>query len=657
MDPEMGEMEPDVDDGVPNTNQHDVNDLFGFVNQGRDTPVKTEMPKNTFLGSSTELSFYFQQPMQTPSGWAMPQTPGLFPPTTPGLGIGSSTFFNGLTPSSVFGQSAPPLFASTMGMTGMGQISGSISPPGANGNSMHNPIPSSSSTSLDTSFGTASSQPSPLLSSSSNSTQGPLLSHLGQTHTSQLLMPQSQPAQQTAQQILGTIYTLMTEQDDKLRKLCQEQQALLQNPQIEPFNAMVTQQRVLKEQMDIELRALSELNQKVILDPPDLARMHLLNTELQVQMRQLELYHAELQQLLGQAPALPCIAALVIKKQPFPVVISKGKQLSEEQLTVNLLTGAQPNFQLVSAVRATLICDTHNPSNSKTGAPVNPLEMDSQPASLQHKITAFPLKFLQGTRKASVNIKFGVSVRGPSGQQTTIESNTSNPFVVITNECQWEGSAGTLLKKDAFGGSLEIPWPQFVNSLQRHFLLATKQDPVRPKRPLSVYDFQYINTQFFGSRSIIHQKDYDAFWNWFGKSMQTLRYQRHICTLWQCGIIYGYMGRDDVNAALNNQEPGTFIIRFSERNPGQFGIAYTGTELPTRIKHYLVQPNDTAAAKKTFPDFLSECAQFVYLLQLTHDPVTGRPLFTKSHKDIALEPYATRKAHSLPVGGYEPLST
>jgi len=56
-----------------------------------------------------------------------------------------------------------------------------------------------------------------------------------------------------------------------------------------------------------------------------------------------------------------------------------------------------------------------------------------------------------------------------------ISKDMSHPFVVITNECQWEGSAGTLLKKDAFGGQLEIPWPQFVNTLQRHFLIATKQ--------------------------------------------------------------------------------------------------------------------------------------------------------------------------------------
>lgn len=62
-------------------------------------------------------------------------------------------------------------------------------------------------------------------------------------------------------------------------------------------------------------------------------------------------------------------------------------------------------------------------------------------------------------------------------------------------------------------------------------------DLVRPKRALSMYDFHYINTQFFGSRTVVQQKDFDNFWNWFGKSMQTLRYQRHISSMWQAGIV------------------------------------------------------------------------------------------------------------------------
>lgn len=305
--------------------------------------------------------------------------------------------------------------------------------------------------------------------------------------------------------------------------------------------------------METELRALQHLNQQVILDPPDLARLMVLLQDLRIQMKQLELYHNELQQLLTPQPTPQPVAALVISKQPFPVVISKGKQLTEEQLTVRLLTGASPSSQAAptAAVKATLLCDTHNPA--ARNAPASPIEGDVQhisPARVAH----FPLKFLSGTRKSAVHIKMGVPVRaGPNGASVTVESEMSNPFVVITNECQWETSAGILLKKDAFGGQLEITWPQFVNTLQRHFLIATRQDMVRPKRPLSLYDFQYINSQFFGNRTVIHQKDFDNFWNWFGRSMQTLRYQRHICALWQTGVIYGFITRDDVNSALNNQ--------------------------------------------------------------------------------------------------------
>jgi hypothetical protein len=72
---------------------------------------------------------------------------------------------------------------------------------------------------------------------------------------------------------------------------------------------------------------------------------------------------------------------------------------------------------------------------------------------------------------------------------------------------------------------------------------------------------------------MISQKDFDAFWTWFGKNLQILRYQRHIASLWQQGLIYGFLTRVDVNNALNGQEPGTFLLRYS------FTLAFQGTTL------------------------------------------------------------------------------
>jgi len=40
-----------------------------------------------------------------------------------------------------------------------------------------------------------------------------------------------------------------------------------------------------------------------------------------------------------------------------------------------------------------------------------------------------------------------------------------------------------------------------------------------------------------------------------------------------------------VNDALSGQEPGTFLLRFTERHAGQFGVAYVGAEAPHKIKH------------------------------------------------------------------------
>lgn len=45
------------------------------------------------------------------------------------------------------------------------------------------------------------------------------------------------------------------------------------------------------------------------------------------------------------------LACLVILKQPFPVVISKNKQLPEDQIQVQLLTSANVHIQVKFSCR------------------------------------------------------------------------------------------------------------------------------------------------------------------------------------------------------------------------------------------------------------------------------------------------------------------
>jgi hypothetical protein len=80
-----------------------------------------------------------------------------------------------------------------------------------------------------------------------------------------------------------------------------------------------------------------------------------------------------------------------------------------------------------------------------------------------------------------------------------LESNASQPFIVKTNENQWEESEGILLKMETFGDALETSWCQFANTLQKRYLAATKQDIQKPTRPLSVQDINYLYQLKFAS--------------------------------------------------------------------------------------------------------------------------------------------------------------
>jgi hypothetical protein len=75
----------------------------------------------------------------------------------------------------------------------------------------------------------------------------------------------------------------------------------------------------------------------------------------------------------------------------------------------------------------------------------------------------------------------------------------SQPFIVKTNENQWEESEGTLLRIEAFGDATETLWCKFANALQKRYIAATKQDIQAPLRPLFIQDLNYLYQLKFSS--------------------------------------------------------------------------------------------------------------------------------------------------------------
>jgi hypothetical protein len=164
-----------------------------------------------------------------------------------------------------------------------------------------------------------------------------------------------------------------------------------------------------------------------------------------------------------------------------------------------------------------------------------------------------------------------------------------------------------------------------MNWLIRYYLMATRQSTQAPIRLLTPYDFEYLHQLKFENSARVNQKQFDSFWLWVGPMLHKIRYQRHICSLWTRGYICGFLTKNEVEAVLQNEKVGTFLVRFSERAAGAFVISYQALEdNKPRVKHYLMQGDDTYAAKKTLPDFLGEIKHLSCLLQLWYDPQTQR---------------------------------
>lgn len=288
----------------------------------------------------------------------------------------------------------------------------------------------------------------------------------------QLDLSQVSGGLQPAGQLLNEIYQAYLFQKEQLEKLRQFQKQIMLQPQKEGYERLDQHQKQLKAQLDQEIKALQQLHHSVLLSPADISRYTYLMSELRVQMHQLELYHQELQ-MLTQPQHLPrlylflslsslslcvCVllsyllptspvptidqlhrfAALAIVEQPFPMVITKGKQLDDDPITVQLLSGAAVEFTSFSKMKVAMILENHQakvnvhifrpvlrffffslslsaanifilirrqPTNQKT------VENDTMPLDPYRRHCKWHLKFVNGTRKNAVTLKFGIQVQ------------------------------------------------------------------------------------------------------------------------------------------------------------------------------------------------------------------------------------------------------
>jgi hypothetical protein len=225
----------------------------------------------------------------------------------------------------------------------------------------------------------------------------------------------------------------------------------------------------------------------------------------------------------------------------------------DEPVVVQLLSGASTQFTSFSVVSTNVVWDQ---PQAKAAGKV--FLKDSEPLDPTTRTATFRFKVNGGTRKLPVTIKFVLQAQ-INNHAVTIESTPSQPFVVITNECQYEESVLLLMKRQLFSGdSEECAWEPLANKLQRQFLLGTRQDLVKPQRAFSHREVSFIHAKFFNNAPTISLKQLEQFWTWFGPTLQKVRYQRHVASMWTAGLIYGLIERPE--CAPHSAPPGDWRL-------------------------------------------------------------------------------------------------
>jgi EF-hand fold domain/STATa Immunoglobulin-like domain/SH2 domain/Dictyostelium STAT, coiled coil len=408
---------------------------------------------------------------------------------------------------------------------------------------------------------------------------------------------------------------------------------------------------------------LTRLLNECVLAPSDVQEVLNVQNELQMELRQLELYKSELEALKRGDNAQPqCYAALVIVKQPFPKAVKKGAKVAgsgEDSAVVRMLTGAQAAVVPTGKMRAELCYEDYHERDADVQV------VDSQPMDDSAYASFYNLKFTRGTRLKAAHLRFVVDVRYEQGRgaafgTTSIQSEPSAPFIILTNESQWESSEGTLLADDAFSGDTEVPIARFFNFLQVHTLRAIRQSPLAPARCLALRDVQYLTATRFGKRRTLSRADFDTFWKWFGKVVRKVRHQQPFGTIWLKGYVLGFISREQAEAIVKEEAPGTFLLRFSERVPGKIvitSVRHDAEQQRLAPHHFLVAPRKNESPNRLL-DIIESDANYQRAVVLHTDFLPQNNTYIKhcAPKDDLFREFYTKREQTGDLAAFYTIS-
>ena len=311
---------------------------------------------------------------------------------------------------------------------------------------------------------------------------------------------------------------------------------------------------------------------------------------------------------------------------------------------------------------------TTNTSSSSTTQKTDSTKTDfpfsvtsCKPMCVAHGVWCIDCSADNGSRKLPVSFAFKVSVCATleeSGMQAEVITTTgySNKYVVFTNECQYDDGNTELFKAICFGlDRTSLTWCAFANRIQRHYVSSLRQTLHTIPRYLSAWELEHFHKTFLGDSGEITIGNFGGFWEWYVKVLHQLRHGKFITELWLNGAIWGFVPRPLITAALEGKPSGSFVIRFSETNPGFFAVCYVkqdGTTSNKVFKDTLVNQSHTLADAVHDDGALSFVATVRYN-DLEYDKGPMQPAFTFEQKSDVFKRFYSKQKGALQKSGYE----
>jgi len=188
----------------------------------------------------------------------------------------------------------------------------------------------------------------------------------------------------------------------------------------------------------------------------------------------------------------------------------------------------------------------------------------------------------------------------------------------------------------ALGGKGYVSFEKFKQRFQTMFLTTTQRAGVPPKfrergeRGLTDHDFAVIKAKIESQTypGYVGLSEFGTFWPWLHSFIACVQKIREHWVATDPIQVQGLISRQVTNEMLRGKPIGTFVLRFSENNPGCLAVGFVDTDntaqhvlINTHQRGFTIFLTDGDMTYETLPELIMKCRRLLYLSP-THDKTT-----------------------------------